>query len=245
VAPVAWTRFHGGMEDIGDLWPLYGLRVRTGDVEMRYPDETELTALARLALEDIHDPETMPFLQAWTDTSPVERARSVLQWNWKMRGEWSAGSWHLPLVACREGRVVGTQGTAGKDFSTTREVETASWVGRRYQGAGIGTAMRRAVLHLAFAGLGAETARSGAFADNRASLRVSEKLGYVPDGTETHARRGQRGTVTRLVMSRSSWEERSSDWPEVAIEGLEPALWMFGLDGGAASISDEHAPASG
>ncbi len=42
--------------------------------------------------------------------------------------------------------------------------------------------MRAAVLLLAFDHLGARTARSEAFADNPASLRVSEKLGYAPDG---------------------------------------------------------------
>jgi hypothetical protein len=93
------------------------------------------------------------------------------------------------------------------------------------------------VLHLAFAGLGAETARSGAFTDNPSSLRVSEKLGYVADGTETHERRGERATIQRLVLTRSRWEVLSRDWPEVTIDGLGPALWMFG----AGSPPDEGA----
>jgi RimJ/RimL family protein N-acetyltransferase len=43
--------------------------------------------------------------------------------------------------------------------------------------------MRAAALHLAFAGLGAREATSEAFADNRASNRVSQTLGYEPNGT--------------------------------------------------------------
>lgn len=217
------------MEDIAALWPLYSLRVRTGDVELRLATEADLVALALLAQEGIHDPDTMPFSVPWTDEAPRARARSVLQWNWRMRAEWDPASWHLPLVTCREGRVVGTQSVHASAFATTREVETGSWIGMRYQGAGTGTAMRRAVLHLAFAGLGAETARSGAFTDNPTSLRVSQKLGYLPDGTDTLARRGERAAIQRFILTRSRWEELSSGWPEVTIEGLEPALWMFGL----------------
>ena len=68
-----------------------------------------------------------------------------------------------------------------------------------------------------------------AFTDNVTSLRVSEKLGYLPDGNETVERRGERATIRRLVLARSRWVELSKQWPEVTIEGLEPALWMFGL----------------
>lgn len=216
------------MGDISALWPLYSLRLRTGDIELRFTDEADLAALATLALDDIHDPATMPFSAPWSDVPPDMRARSVLQWNWKMRSEWDPASWHLPLVVARDGSVVGTQGISSSKFGTTRSVETGSWLGRRFQGSGIGTAMRRAVLHLAFAGLGAREARSGAFSDNATSLRVSEKLGYLPDGTETVERRGSAATIVRLVLTRQRWEQLSADWPAVTIEGLEPALWMFG-----------------
>lgn len=217
------------MSRLAEFWPLYGLRVSTGDVELRYPGESDLAELAALAYDGVHDPAAMPFSQPWTDCAPEERARSVLQWNWKMRAEWRADSWHLPLVTLLDGRVVGTQGVEGANFPTTREVQTGSWIGLEHQGAGIGTAMRRAVLHFAFAGLGAESARSGAFADNATSLRVSEKLGYVQDGTETHERRGERATIVRLILPRERWEKLSASWPEVRIDGLEPALGLFGL----------------
>lgn len=218
------------MGRIDDLWPLFGLRLRIGDVEMRVPGDEDLAELADLTREPIHDPGLMPFYQPWTDQPEEARARSVLQWHWKTRGEWAPAAWRLELVAVRDGRVVGTQGMHSHDFSVTREVETGSWVGARFQGQGVGTAMRQAVLHLAFAGLGAESARSGAFSDNGASLKVSERLGYAEDGTETRARRGEPGTLVRFLMRREDWEKRSASWPEVAIEGLEPCLPDFGLD---------------
>ena len=218
-----------GMDELAAIWPLSALRIHTGDLEVRVPDEADLVALATLALDDIHNPDTMPFLTPWTDQPPLERARGVLQWNWRMRAEWNRDKWALPLVAVRDGQVVGTQGIDGHHFASTREVDTGSWVGQKFQNQGVGTAMRRAVLHLAFDGLGAETARSGAFADNATSLRVSEKLGYIRDGTEVHERRGERAEVVRLVLPRRRWIELSAGWPEVSIQGLEPALEMFGL----------------
>jgi RimJ/RimL family protein N-acetyltransferase len=219
------------MGPLDDLWPLYRLRVRTGALELRLPDETDLAALAELTRDPIHDPATMPFSMAWTDQPADDRARSTVQWHWKARGEWSAAEWRLELVATRAGEVVGSQALHGSRFAVTRQVDSGSWVGRRFQGQGVGTAMRRAVLQLAFAGLGAVTARSEAFADNTASLRVSEKLGYLPDGTATMVRRDQPATMVRLLLAREGWEARSPSWPEVVVEGLRPSLSLFGLKG--------------
>lgn len=214
------------------LWPLFGLRLRTADIELRVPGDDDLAELAELAREPIHDPDTMPFYVPWTDQPEDGRVRSVLQWNWRTRAEWSPDEWRLGLVAVRDGRVLGTQDVNGRHFAVTREVETGSWVGRSFQGQGVGTAMRRAVLHLVFAGLGAVAARSGAFEDNPASLKVSERMGYVQDGTETKDRRGERATIVRLLLQRARWQERSADWPEVTIEGLEGCLAEFGVGEG-------------
>ena len=79
-----------------------------------------------------------------------------------------------------------------------REVSTGSWLGQRYQGQGLGTEMRAAVLHLAFTGLGAEFATSNTFTDNAASLGVSRKLGYLPDGIQRQVIRG-RPVVLQLL----------------------------------------------
>jgi RimJ/RimL family protein N-acetyltransferase len=56
------------------------------------------------------------------------------------------------------------------------------WLGRRYWGRGYMTeAARSFVAHVFGSGI-AGTIYSGAFADNAASLRVQEKLGFVRDG---------------------------------------------------------------
>jgi len=108
-----------------------------------------------------------------------------------------------------------------------REVHTGSWLGRRYQGHGIGTQMRAAVLHLAFEGLGAQHAASGAFEHNAASLGVSRKLGYRDDGIERHVVRGHPAVLQRLRLTRADWQAARS--VPVEIRGLEPCLPFFGL----------------
>ena len=54
-----------------------------------------------------------------------------------------------------DGEVVAVQDLFAVAFPVTRVAPTGSWLRRRFQGRGIGTAMRAAVLHLAFEGLDA------------------------------------------------------------------------------------------
>lgn len=218
-----------------DLWPLATLRLRTPRLELRLPTDRDLADLARLAAAGVHDPRVQPFGVAWTDVAPAERARSVLQHHWRQLAAWTPDHWGLQLVVVHDGTVVGTQGMSGHDFSVLREVGTGSWLGQAYQRRGVGTEMRAAVLHLAFAGLGAEHAISSAFLDNAASLAVSRKLGYVDDGIEQRVRRGQPATARRLRLDRQAWA--ATDRVPVSIEDLEACLPMFGLtaEGGASA----------
>ncbi|XVU25365.1 GNAT family N-acetyltransferase [Actinoplanes sp. CA-054009] len=210
---------------LSDHWPLYGLVLRTPRLELRLPGDELLGELARLATEGVHDPAVQPFAAAWTDGPPAEVARSVLQWNWRLRADWRPEKWELGLVAIAEGRVVGTQGIGADDFARLREVGTGSWLGRAHHGRGYGTEMRAAVLELAFAGLGAEFATSEAFADNHASYAVSRKLGYADDGIARHAIRDRVTTGRRLRLDRASWEAARSI--DVRTEGLDLCREMF------------------
>jgi RimJ/RimL family protein N-acetyltransferase len=87
--------------------------------------------------------------------------------------------------------------------------------------------MRAAVLHLAFEGLGAEEATSGAFEHNTASLTVSRKLGYQPDGIERHSVRGALAINRRLRLTRADWDRHRT--VPVNIAGLAPCLPLLGL----------------
>ena len=100
------------------------------------------------------------------------------------------------------GELVGTQGLHGRDFAVTRTVETGSWLGLAHQGRGIGTRMRQAVCAYAFDHLGAEEVTSGAFLDNPASLAVSRKVGYRPNGVVRLKRRdGEMALNQKLVLT--------------------------------------------
>jgi RimJ/RimL family protein N-acetyltransferase len=206
------------------IWPLVDLTVRTPTLELRYPDDELLFALADLARSPIHPPEMMPFSMPWSDASPEERARSTLQYHWKCRGGWDAADWHCPMVAVVDGTVVGTQEVFARSFASTRTASTGSWLGMDHQGQGYGKEMRAAVLHLAFEGLGAERCESGAFEDNAASLGVSRRLGYVDNGDEVHVRRDTVGRIVRLVLHRSAWSRRD----DITISGLDGCRTMFG-----------------
>ncbi|MEU1369544.1 GNAT family N-acetyltransferase [Streptomyces sp. NPDC005803] len=207
-------------------WPLYGLRIRTPRLELRLPDLELLDALASVAADGVHAPDAMPFTVPWTDCPPDGRGRAVFQHVLSTVADWSSRNWSLSLVVLYGGRVVGRQDLMAKDFAVTGEVSTGSWLGLAHQGRGIGTEMRAAALHLAFAGLGAGTAVSSAMTDNSRSLGVSRRLGYLPDGLTVAPLRGGRVTLQRLRLERARWEEHRS--VDVTVEGLDGCRAMFG-----------------
>src|SRR5215213_851625 len=101
---------------IAELWPLFGLRLRTPRLELRLPDLEDLAMLGRLAAEGVHDPAVQPFLMPWTDSDPITRARNTIQWHWSMWGQWSPQMWSLPFVAVAGSAVIGTQAIDAHDF---------------------------------------------------------------------------------------------------------------------------------
>ncbi len=210
-----------------DYFPLIGLCLRTPRLELRLPTPEELGDLAAVAAEGIHDPAVMPFLTSWTDRPPEQVALAVIQRHWQRLGNWTPEDWTLNLTVFHAGHAVGQQGVWAHDLAITREVSTGSWLGRRFHGKGIGTEMRAAVLHLAFEGLGAQEALSIAFADNVASLAVSRKLGYTPDGFGRQAIRGELSIEHRLRLTREAWERHRRI--QVTVEGLQACLPLFGL----------------
>ena len=207
------------------FWPLFDLVVRTPRLELRLPREQEFGALVALVDRGIHDPDTMPFFVPWTDVEPPERARSSAQWLWGHRANWSPEKWTYTGTAFVDGEPVGMQDLEAEHFRAVRSVETGSWLGRAHQGRGLGREMREAVLHLAFAGLGAEEALSGAFEDNAASLATSRAIGYEENGeARGHRRDGSTRTI-RFRLGRQRWEQRRRH--DIEIIGLDGCLDMF------------------
>jgi len=214
--------------DRADLLLLFGLRLRTPRLELRLPTDAELVQLAEVAVEGVHPADEMPFVIAWTDEfgSP-SFVSDWVEYHRGLRVAWSQEDWSLDLGVWAGGTLVGSQAVNGKDFLRQRTVTTASWLGQRFQGGGLGTEMRTAVLELAFTGLGAVAAESAAVETNHASARVSEKLGYLHCGESVVEPRGVPTRARHFRLEREQWE--ITDHPPVEITGFQPCLGVFGL----------------
>jgi len=220
-------------------WPLAGLRLRTPRLELRWPSLEDLDRLVALAAAGVHDPQVQPFSAAWTDVAAAELPARSLRFFWSQWASWEPANWELSFAVVHQGDVVGVQALKAADFAILREVHTGSWIGRRYQGRGIGTEMRAAVLSLAFDDLHAEHARSTAHSDNAASLGVSRKLGYVDDGVDHLVVRGHAIKARRLLLDRATWQARRP--LRVRVSGLELCLPWFGLDPAPAAAAEAPA----
>jgi RimJ/RimL family protein N-acetyltransferase len=202
------------------LEPLQRVRLRTPRLELRLPTDEELEALFEVAAAGIHPPEEMPFGVAWTDELQHDAFVDFHRAAWR---EWSPTKWMCNFVTFLDRRVIGTQAIGATDFARSRTVETGSWLGAQFQRRGFGTEQRAAVLELAFRGLGAHAATTGALFPNIASQRVSEKLGYRVVGTSELAPRGEPIPHYDYRLERAEWR---SPVP-VEIDGLQPALHLF------------------
>ncbi|HEX6658765.1 MAG TPA: GNAT family N-acetyltransferase [Ilumatobacter sp.] len=199
-------------------WPLFDLVVRTPRIVLRYLDDAVAVELAALASKGIHDPATMPFALPWTDVESPELERNALRFYWQTRAGTAPASWNLLFAVLEGEQIVGSTSINADVFRVVRAFETGSWLGRSFQGRGLGTEMRIATLHLGFLGLDASTATTGAFDDNPASLGVTRKLGYQPNGIMLHERRGERAQSNRFLMTRQHFLDHVHR-DDVEIEG--------------------------
>ncbi|MEO5634739.1 GNAT family protein [Gaiella sp.] len=208
-----------------DLTPLSEVRLRTPRLELRLGTPEEIDELGQVAARGIHGPDEMPFSVPWTDgIGQPDFHEGFAGFHRSLMTDWSPDDWHFDLLVWADDELLGNQELYSKGFRETSVVGSGSWLGTEFQGRGIGTEMRAAVLDLAFRGLGAVAATSGWLEGNRSSARVSEKLGYVETGIGEISPRGVPVPHHDLRLDRKDWV---SPFP-VEIIGLEPALPVFG-----------------
>jgi RimJ/RimL family protein N-acetyltransferase len=207
------------------MWPVFGLRVRTPRLELRPVDPDLAFEVAELAAAGVHDPAIMPFAIPWTDAEPPALQQNVVRYYLETWAQFRPEQWRLPFAVLDGDRVVGVQDLGARDFPVLRQFTTGSWVGRSFQGRGIGREMRTAVLHVGFAGLDARRAQSDAFTDNAASLAVTRALGYRPNGTAWYLRRGEPAECLSFILDRDGWEATRRD--DIVIEGLDERVRSF------------------
>lgn len=211
---------------LSDLWPTFQLRIITPRLQLRLPNEEELSQFAELAGQGVHHPSERPFLTPWTEGSAHDRAQVVIQGHWGDLAGWEVTNWCLGLgVFTLDGEPRGMVMLRARDFPVVREVATASWLGLPHHRQGYGTEARVGLLTLAFDHLQAEAAVTEVFQDNHASQGVSRKLGYEPDGISRDARGTEVLVSDRLRLTRARWATVEHD--AVSVEGIEKCRHMF------------------
>ena len=209
----------------GVAWPLHGIRLRTADLDLTVMTEADLPTLCSLLPDDL---ELNPHATTYAGLDGAANRRAVLsQGYWRALGMWSPDDWALPFVVRSAGAVVGAQWLEGPDWRSDRTVDSSSWLVAGARGRGLGRQMRAAVLALAFGPLRAEAAISSAVVDNAPSLGVSRSLGYHDTHRSVLEHSGQ--TLQHVRLDRKTWDA-SGRSRHVVVEGVDPALPLFGLD---------------
>lgn len=214
-----------------DVWPLFGLVIRTPRLELMLPTERDIISLTKVAREGVHQPGWVP-MGDWTYQESPKLERSMLQHHCSKKAGWKPEDWSLPLVALLDGRPIGCQDIFAKRFPISRHALTGSWMGYKFQGQGLGTEMRQAVAWLAFEVLGARSIESGYWHDNEPSKNVSRKLGYrviydriegryQPDGSDEKPE-----LMYEVQLMKQDWIRPNY---HVGVTGFEPCRELFGL----------------
>ncbi len=207
-------------------WPLFDLRLRAPDLELRPLTEPDVDIIARQFPADV---EQNPAFPRYAGADPATfRGTVAHQQHWTALGSWRTDAWRLDFAVLREGVLVGTQELEGNDFAAVRTVDTSSFLFEHARGHGLGKQMRRAVLTLAFGPLEAAAAITSAWHDNQASLGVSRSLGYVDNGVESHRRGSGVDTMVHLRLARSAWLA-SGGSAGIEIVDFDPCRPYFGL----------------
>jgi len=115
--------------------------------------------------------------------------------------------------------------------AATREAEFGYWIGKPYWGAGYATEALSALVDHVFATFDVDRARAAAMPDNRASIRVQEKVGFRYVGVKFQpapARGGAIGVQVR-ALDRQRWQELKAPPPLPVV--LVAAVVLVDADG--------------
>lgn len=184
-----------GEGSLVDWWPLFGLRIESDGLVLRTVRDEDLPAHLEAMNEGIHSSAgTNPFgPNRWSSAPAEDIARNAMQDIWRNRAETDRDRWTIQLGIWEHctsdderwptGRLVGNIVIRAAGFPVTRTVDTGSWIARSAQGRGLGRRARAMALALAVDDLGAQHATTECAAWNQGSRRVTESLGYEPQGS--------------------------------------------------------------
>ena len=210
-------------------YPLLNVEIRTPKLTLLGASDDLLERLVPIIREGVVMPGQAPF----DDPMSLYEDSPQREWKW-LRAIWAGRAragpqwWRFYFVVVVDGNPIGMQDLIGTDFAALGTVSTFSWLQPSSRRLGLGTEMRSAILHLAFAGLGAREASSEAFTDNDASNAVSRALGYEPNGTTWATRRGDPALLNAWKLARKQWERSRRD--DIQLTGVEACWPVLGLD---------------
>lgn len=213
--------------ELEEIWPLFALRIRSGDMELSPVREADYPDLADIANGGVRRNNIPAFLVNWDSGTPEEIARSIAQYQWGNRASFRIEDWTIECTVRVNGRVVGVQGISAKDFPATRSVSTGSWLALHEQGQGYGTRMRSAAVTAFADHFDALEFHSGYFEGNESSRKVSEKLGYSPNGVKTIVAQDDQAHTERQVVLAAADINRGPD--PLQVEGTEVVRSFLGL----------------
>jgi RimJ/RimL family protein N-acetyltransferase len=210
-----------------DHWPLFDLEVHTPELTLQYLDDALAEQLVAVAARGVHDPAVMPFTVPWTDLPSPQMEQEAMRFYWRTRAAIRPDAWTLQFAVLVDDEVVGMCDLMTEQFASLREFTTGSWLGREFQGRGLGKEFRMAALTLGFDGLGAEYALTGMWHDNAPSQGVTESLGYEFAGRRRRLRRGVPDETLDYRMGRPHWATIRRD--DITLVGVERAREFLGL----------------
>ncbi|MCT1829338.1 MULTISPECIES: GNAT family N-acetyltransferase [Brevibacterium] len=173
---------HTDVMSLEEIWPPYALTIACGNMTLSPVRDSDLPELAALATGGV---QTHPgaFIVDWDQGTAAEVARNLATYHWRTRAATNPDEWTLELTVRVDGEAVGVQSAGARAFAKRRTVGTGSWLSKTHQGRGIGTRMRQALAVTCFDHFGACELATSYFEGNNSSRRVSEKVGYVDNGS--------------------------------------------------------------
>ena len=215
--------------ELSQIWPPFGLRITTAVMELAPTREADYGELAEIARGGVRRDGVQAFLVDWDSGTDEEVARSIAQYQWGTRANFRTEDWTLEFTVRVGGRVVGVQGISATDYTRTLSVTTGSWLALTEQGRGFGTRMRRALLTAFAEHFDTRVFHTAYVEGNDASRRVSEKLGYRPNGEKLIVvQDGQAHREHQLVLDAADLVRDE----EIGVTGAEAVRRFLGLDAG-------------
>jgi RimJ/RimL family protein N-acetyltransferase len=206
---------------------IFDMRVESGGLVLRSASAQDVEALMLVYSDDF---DLNPEQRLARVSRDAVRDRMHLRVDTHQRPA-SADKWLLELVVEQEpGVVLGWTLLEAETFTSDRQVESNSWVRADLRGRGYGTAIRQAILRLAFEGLDAAEALSRAEPSNTASSRISEKCGYENTGWgSVTLSDGSRTSYSHWTLTRAKWKASAE---RADMQGVEPfKAWLATADG--------------